>query len=251
MTTDPQQLIRFVLPDDPSWESPDFWDSYYTQLLSLPEEDLSRKAFVYRVVTRLDRMLAYTSENWGWTCCSVLDAGCGISLLPYLLQYWGYRVTAIDSSQAAIDFLKDHAPAQEVLARCVEVLEPHPTAAGACFVRTELARTLPALQKRRAEGGSLELIRASWNAESLPAASYDLIYCLNGFRFGTETFIREALVSFQRLLRPGGLLFIHNIRTAPERGDVIMRLLTEAGFAALDRQHDATKKYGVAWWSRG
>src|SRR5262249_766544 len=55
---------------------------------------------------------------------TLLDAGCGIALIPHVLAFWGFRVTAIDSCPRAVEIASQRQPTEEELARCVPIWDP-------------------------------------------------------------------------------------------------------------------------------
>lgn len=242
--------ITHIMPTEKLWAAAAYWDAFYAELLAAPPDNLLREGFIYRKITQLDSCMVLLAQTWQWKATSILDAGCGISLLPFVLQYWGFDVTALDTSAVAIKFLEQQKPTEVDLAKCIEILEPHSNGLSATVIR-DINRTLPELRKRQCASGKLQFIHSDWNTPALPPATFDLIFCQHGFRYGNASFIRQALGSFYNLLKPGGVFYANNINISPQLGDQISALVTETGFRGITGQYDKTKKYGMAIWGTG
>src|SRR5205814_1016037 len=83
------------------WNRPPYWLDYYQNLLA-EDDPWRRERVIYREVDLLIRMLTEAGELPRSSPQTLLDAGCGIALIPHVLAYWGFQVTAVDSCSPAI-----------------------------------------------------------------------------------------------------------------------------------------------------
>ncbi|MCW8132847.1 MAG: class I SAM-dependent methyltransferase [Planctomycetota bacterium] len=117
MSSDEFEMKHVLQPD---WCTRPYWEAHYKNLFTNPEEPRSSVYRRFYIMTReLPRLKA-------WGLKRVLDAGCGITLLPYILQYAGFQVTAVDISAQAIAYLKDLRPDEAALSKCLVILNKDP-----------------------------------------------------------------------------------------------------------------------------
>src|SRR5262249_22514380 len=143
------------------WNRPAYWHDYYRGLLA--EADPWRRGrVIHREVDLLIRMLSQAGELPRSAPQTLLDAGCGIALIPHVLAFWGFRVTAIDSCPRAIEVASRHRPTEEELARCVPIWDPCKVMPGARELVEDPARSLQLLRSFKAPGGSVSHIAGDW-----------------------------------------------------------------------------------------
>src|SRR5262249_29650806 len=105
------------------WNRPAYWEDYYLELLA--EKDPWRRGWVvHREVDLLSRMLSAAGELPRSAPQPLLDAGCGVALIPHVLAFWGFRVTAVDSCAKAVEVASRYQPSEEELTRCVPIWDP-------------------------------------------------------------------------------------------------------------------------------
>src|SRR5262245_8300927 len=96
---------------------------------------------------------------------TLLDAGCGVALIPHVLAYWGFQVTALASCPRAVEVAAQHRPGEAELARCVPVWEPCTGEHADLFVRRlveDPARSLRRLRDFAAPGGAVAYRAGDW-----------------------------------------------------------------------------------------
>lgn len=261
----PSQLQKYDLTkwnpiSHSGWESESKWDSYYQKVIKLPADDFDKKSSLFK---EYDSLMTTLPELTSWEINSILDAGCGISLMPYVLEYWGYQVTAIDISKSAIKFLKGFSPTESELARCLRINEPYldfkdklPPGINISMVVDDIEKTTPFLKNNYVSGGSLNFIAGDWNSPNLPSSSFDLIHGLNNFNRADYSFVAKSIKSFKRLLKPGGILVLCNQCVFSDVGGRIDEILMTEGFSQFPSQdstaqRDKSKKYVLANWNLG
>jgi SAM-dependent methyltransferase len=182
----------------------------------------------------------------------VLDAGCGIALIPQILAFWGFEVTAIDSCSRAIEVASHHQPSDEELASCVPIWEPFQGLQGVCMLVDDLARSMQRLQSFAAAGGSASYIAGDWFDAQLTPGAFDAIYCRNSLRCSTKAYWRQSLRRFHDLLLPAGVLLLENVNAIGIR-DEVEQLLGECAFASVAPgvSRTAPSKYVVSVWPTG
>jgi SAM-dependent methyltransferase len=142
--------------------------------------------------------------------CHVLDAGCGISLIPYIFKYWGLQVTALDICEKSIELARGYNPDESDLAKCILVLEPEPALNGWFKCVDDPERSLAALKKYQSSNGSLSYMAGDWCTAPLKPESFNFIYCRNSLRCSIKSYWRQSLKKFWELLAPQGILLLEN-----------------------------------------
>ncbi|MFO0796911.1 MAG: methyltransferase domain-containing protein [Gemmataceae bacterium] len=233
------------------WNRPPFWQNYYRDLLA-EKDTWRRESVVHRGVDLLIRMLADAGELPRSSPQTLLDAGCGIALIPHILARWGFRVTAIDSCPSAIEVASRHLPSEQELARCVPIWEPCRDYPGARELVTDLARSLRRLREFHAPGGSVTYSVGDWSTADLPAGSFGVVHCRNSLRCSTKPYWRRSLRQFHELLSPGGLLLLETVNAIGVQ-DEVDELLAECGFVPYTSgtNREASYKYFRGMWPTG
>jgi|GEM_PF-3758797 len=144
------------------WNLPSYWEPYYRELFS-QANSRRRDRVIHRQIALLIRMLAKIGElpkpNMSR---SFLDAGCGIALIPQVLSYWGFQVTAIDFCAKAIEAAK-HLPHNEAeLAQCIPSRDFFREESGQSPHQDDFAWPLQKLQSYRSPGGSVAYLVGDW-----------------------------------------------------------------------------------------
>ena len=232
------------------WNEPTYWHDYYSKLL-LEGDPWRRDQLIHRPAEPLIQMLTRAGELPRTTPCRLLDAGCGISLTPWLLSHWGFDVTAIDSCPLAITEAYRLDPDEEDLARCVQVWESGPRSQG-YILSEDPKRSLQRLRGYRSKEGSLAYFRRDWFDEALPRGSFGVIHCRNALRCSTKPYWRRSLLRFRELLAPCGMLLLENVNAGGIPCEV-ERLLNECRFIPLHRaeETDPDRRYVIARWPTG
>lgn len=232
------------------WNLASRWNDYYTQLFSEP---IRYEHIVHRGTHLLERMLreAGTLPLAG-SPGMFLDAGCGISLIPHLVAYWGFQVTAIDPSDVAIDHVRDRAHDEATLARCVQILVPCPDMPDALMEVDDPGQRLQHLRSLHVPGGSVRYRQCDWFSSELEAACFNVIYCRNALRGSLKPYWRRSLIRFRELLSPGGVLLLENVNAFGIKDEVSV-LLSETGFRRLtkDQERETTERYVMTSWPTG
>jgi hypothetical protein len=142
------------------WNRPLYWTGFYQWLLT--EADAwERGEAVHREIELLIRMLHDAGElPRGCSPQTFLDAGCGLALIPHVLAFWGFQVTAIDSCPQAIEVASQCQPSEEELARCVPIWDPCEDRRGVYQFVEDPARSLQRLRQFEAPGGSVTYLAA-------------------------------------------------------------------------------------------
>lgn len=235
------------------WNRPAYWHDYYTQLLA--EADSWRCGIVvHRQVELLIRMLTNAGELPRQSPQTLLDAGCGIALIPHILASWGFRVTAVDSCPVAVEVAARQQPSEEELARCVPIWEPcsdSPVPRSWTLVE-DPARSLRRLREFAAPGGSVSYLVGDWFADTLRPGTFGVIHCRNSLRLSTKPYWRRSLQRFRELLSPGGVLLLENVNAIGVQ-DEVEALVAECGFVTLAPSvgREAAGKYLVGMWPTG
>jgi hypothetical protein len=233
------------------WNLPAYWQNYYDGLLS-ESGPLRRWLTIHSDVDLLIRMLTEAGELPRSSSETLLDAGCGIALIPHVLAFWGFRVTAIDSCARAISVASKRRPTDEELARCVSVWEPWTEIPGARIRIDDPAGSLHRLRELRAPGGSVSYITGDWLVTDLSPGTFGVVHCRNSLRRSTKPYWRRTLRRFHELLSPTGVLVLENLN-AIDIQDELEELLVECGFVPLaaGAVRNPTAKYVVAVWPTG
>jgi SAM-dependent methyltransferase len=233
------------------WNQPPFWTSFYHGLLA-EADSRDRRQVVHRRVDLLIKMLTRAGELPMSSPQKLLDAGCGIALIPHFLAFLGFQVTAVDSSPDAIEVVSAHRPSEEELARCVPILDPCTDMPGAYQLVQDPARSLQQLRSLRAPGGSATFLTADWLAADLQPGTFGLVHCRNSLRCSTKPYWRRSLHRFHELLAPGGVLLLENVNAIGIRNEV-EDLLTECAFVPLASRasRELSTRYVTAMWPTG
>lgn len=229
------------------WNQAAYWDGYYEELLK--ERDPRRRQLVaYREVDLLLRMLEETERIPRTSPATMLDAGCGISLIPHLLAYIGFTVTGLDLCATAVDLTQGYDPAEEDLARCVPVWDQVPGSPRVRELVNDPLRSLQRLQQLHVRGGAVRFQVDDWFSPALTDESFDVIYCRNSLRRSIKSYWRRSLLRFRELLAPGGVLLLENVNVFEIR-DEAETLITECGFqpAGSEITDDSVKRILSVW----
>lgn len=228
------------------WGQAAYWDDRYREKIADRYRFWEHRD-IRPVMATLDRFAQ-------WPMRRVLDAGCGISVIPDLLAFWGYDVTAIDLSATAIAFANARTVTTADFVACLQHLErpispPHdttPTAASATAASAtafgpdaDMAWREKLVNSRAAWGGSLQRMVGDWNSPALPANHFDLVLGFHAFTGASLAFATDALKSFKRVLRPGGVVVLDHVNSPgimsffDYRAGAMAQLLADLGFEQL------------------
>lgn len=233
------------------WNRPAYWGDYYAGLLA--EVDPWRRGrVVHREVDLLIRMLAGAGELPRRSPQTLLDAGCGIALIPHVLASWGFRVTAVDSCPAAVEVASRQRPSEEELARCVPIWDPCQDMPGARELVEDPARSLLRLREFRAHGGSMSYLAGDWFDDALQPGTFGVVHCRNSLRLSPKPYWRRSLRRFHELLSPGGVLLLEHVNAIGVQ-DEVEALFAESGFVphAPGAGREASCRYVVGMWPTG
>jgi SAM-dependent methyltransferase len=234
------------------WNRPVYWDNHYKHLRG-EADSWRRDQAVYREVEPLILMLRAAGElPPRQNPPTFLDAGCGIALIPHVLAFWGFQVTAIDLCPQAVELASLHRPAEEELARCVPIWEPSKDFPGASILVEDADRSLQRLRSYQAPGGSVTYLAGDWCSVDLPPGAFDLVYCRNSLRCSTKSYWRRSLCRFHELLSPGGILLLETVNAIGIQEEV-GQLLTQCGFTRLGRGacREASGRFVIDMWPTG
>jgi SAM-dependent methyltransferase len=241
-----------------NWNQPGYWQDYYGQLQS--DGDASRQdRLVHKDVDRLIRMLIQVGELPANKTRRFLDAGCGVALIPHILSYWGFSVTAVDLSQRSIEFLSKQQPSEEELARCVSIWERVEGTVGEIRGVRDFARSMARLRSFQASGGSASYLIGDWLTLELPPQSFDVVRCFNSLRHSTKAYWHQSLLRFHELLAPGGILLLENLNVF-DRQFELETIYRECGFTEIDFDYFhsgepiarvSSAKYVISIWPTG
>jgi SAM-dependent methyltransferase len=211
------------------WSQHEYWNAFYKEELEDEWAELGQ-------VRRSQYFEKFVRRYGLQPPLDILYAGCGISLIGEFMAHMGHHVTAIDLSDVAINHRKEAKDADTLVWRCAEwrLVYPYipehmrrkPRDEQYAFVKAEF-------NKLYQDGGRIRYEVMDWNDPGIPDDSYDLIMNTNGLRRATPEDTRKALLSFFRILRPGGLLITSTVN-ALERRDEIIPELVSAGFSVED-----------------
>jgi SAM-dependent methyltransferase len=231
------------------WNQTPFWNDFYQGLLA-DAEPWQRKMVIYREMDFLIRMLTDADELPRSSPQTLLDAGCGIAVIPHVLSLWGFQVTAIDSCPRAMEVALDQQPDEEELAQCVPIWEPRGN--GTYALVENAALSLQRLRDLSAPGGSVAHITGDWFDECLPLGSFGIVHCRNSLRCSTKPYWRRSLLRFRELLKPGGILLLENVNAIGIQFEV-EELIAECGFVPLasSTTREPPDKYVNAMWPTG
>jgi 2-polyprenyl-3-methyl-5-hydroxy-6-metoxy-1,4-benzoquinol methylase len=233
------------------WNRPSYWQDYYRKLLA--EKDAWRRELVtHRGVDLLIRMLADAGELPRSSPQTLLDAGCGIALIPHVLARWGFRVSAIDSCSMAVEVASRRRPSEEELARCVPIWDPCKDFPGARELVEDPARSLQRLREFQAPGGLVTYSAGDWFTADLASSAFGVVHCRNSLRCSTKPYWRRSLRRFHELLSPGGVLLLENVNAIGIQ-DEVEQLLAECGFVPLatGSARESASRYVVSMWPTG
>lgn len=237
-------LKQFNPASFPEWEQKDFWENHYQE--AIKELRNESKSDQWGVFKEYHDLYEFLDEHPDWEVNSILDAGCGLALAPYVLKHWGYQVTALDISQNAIEFIETFNPTEDQLASCLNYYRPN----------------LPLLRTKQKDGGSLHFVADDWNNLILHGKTYDLIHCMNGLNKASLSVMLNAIRTFKQVLNPGGVLIMRNSWVFMKEfkdqepiyvGGRIDYILEKAGFTVLypDSKKDTAYKFVRHSYSRG
>jgi SAM-dependent methyltransferase len=233
------------------WNRPPYWHNYYRELLA-EADSWRRERVVHREVELLIRMLSQAGELPRSSPLTLLDAGCGIALIPHVLAYWGFQVAAIDACPQAIQIAARHQPTEEALARCVTIWDPCPEMPSSQKLVEDPVRSRQRLRDFQVCGGSVSYRAGDWLVADLEAGSFGVVHCRNSLRCSTKPYWRRSLHRFHDLLSPGGVLLLENVNAIGIQAEV-EELLTECGFIPLVAANvrKPAGKYVIAMWPTG
>jgi SAM-dependent methyltransferase len=233
------------------WNRPAYWHDYYRRLLA-GTGSWRREQVVHRKVELLIRMLCRAGELPRSSPQTLLDAGCGIALIPRVLAFWGFQVTAIDCCPRAIEVASGQRPTEEELAQCVPIWEPCEDMPGAHELVDDPARSLQRLRDFQAPGGSVSHIAGDWFVADLSPGAFGVAHCRNSLRCSTKPYWRRSLQRFHELLAPGGVLLLENVNAIGVQ-DEVEELVAECGFMPLaaGAVREPRSRYVIAMWPTG
>jgi len=224
---DPFQGSPWNAEPTDDWNHAVYWHNYYRELLA-EADPWRRERVIHRHVDLLIQMLRQAGELPRSSTQTLLDAGCGIALIPQLLAFWGFRVTAVDSCPQAIEIASQRQSTEEELARCVPIWDPCRDMPSARELVEDPGRSLKRLREFKASGGSVSYIAGDWFATGLPPGSFGVAHCRNGLRCSTKPYWRQSLGRFHELLSPGGVLLLENVNAIGIQ-DEVEELLAHCG----------------------
>ncbi len=206
------------------WNDRGTWTEAYPEDLSgLSPEELAQESLALGrpPLAILDRILQETRLPVapGGGPVRVLDAGSGLSNLPYVLALMGCEVTAIDFADTATRLnlaLHPRRMAMSPSADVVGLLEER----GVGF---------------DAPRGSVSHLTRDWFDDSLGPGSFEVIYACNSLRLSRKLYWQRSLARFHDLLAPGGLLIVLNQNAVAVNAEVIS-LVDDQGFFLVDGQ---------------
>jgi SAM-dependent methyltransferase len=237
-------------PPTEAWNRPAHWHEYYRELLA-GSGSWRRGIITYRDADRLVRTLRQCGELPTSTPQTLLDAGCGITVVPHILACWGFRVTAVDCCERAIEVAAQYEPTEEQLARCLPIWEDCQAYGGQVLVE-DPARSLQRLRDFMTPGGTLTYLADDWLTADLSPGSFGIVHCCNGLRCSTKPYWRASLRRFHDLLVPGGLLILETLNAIGIM-DEVEELLAECSFLTPmpGRARHPAYKYVVSLWPTG
>jgi SAM-dependent methyltransferase len=232
------------------WNRPAVWRDYYLELQTATP--WRREAIIHRSADLLLRMLSQAGELPLSSPRKLLDAGCGIALIPHLFAYWGFQVTAVDSCAEAIETTAKHSPSEAELAKCIPIWDPCPDRPGTYKLIDDPARSLAQLRSYQAPGGSVSISLNDWFTAELTPAAFAVVHCRNSLRCSTKDYWRRSLSRFYELLSPGGLLLLETVNAIGIQ-DEVQELLAECQFVPLKTgtSRDSAHKYVIDMWPTG
>lgn len=237
------------------WNQPGYWSDYYRDLLADQQDTIRRKLVVWRDCDRLMHTLSRIGKlpvRDGDDEIKFLDAGCGISALPYVLKAWGFHVMALDTCEEAIQISAKRNPSDEDLAKCIRIWEPSRDYRGSFTLIDDPKKSLERLQYLKVAGGSVSFIHADWLDPSVCTGPFDFIYCRNSLRRSKKPYWRDSIQRFYELLAPRGILILETVNALDLMHEV-HGLLRETGFVSVEKNppRDEDHKYVDAYWPTG
>ncbi len=233
------------------WNSSPYWQAHYARLFS--EENAWRCEFaVYCEVDQLMRMLISAGELPRSSPTKLLDAGCGIALLPQVLAYWGFEVTAVDICPAAVEFAMRHRSTEADLAKCIPIWQSDGNSLGTWTLVEDPSRSLERLREFQSPGGVVNYSVGDWFTLDLAIGGFDVIHCQNSLRRSTAEYWRRSLLRFHELLKPGGVLLLQTVNVL-EIHEEVFNLLDQCGFVEHlpDTNRKPSSKYFISIWPTG
>lgn len=239
-----------------SWCSPERWNDYYNHF---GDDDwrVSRPSECRFASEEIER--CFQGRR-----ISILDAGCGLSLIPEVLRYWGHDVTAVDLSSSAIDLNRARDVTAKEMAECIQILIPIEDSLYTfpCFhLDKDPAKKIELLESKKRSGGRLEWIAGDYRTDTVCSGPYDFILNLNGIKGASNKEAKSILQALYERVKPGGLVVESNIN-AIARQEYIEGLAKAIGFQLipciwlgaeiepLDIQTEC-KKSIVCYWPTG
>lgn len=268
-------------PSD-EWNRTEYWQNYYTELTS---KHLSVSTHLNNIFNRILRFLgswhSHTESDTAWrldlvvhrdlrsiaetplsndrpavldlipTGGAILDAGCGISLIPRILAYWGYHVTAVDLCREALAFAESYPHDEVEMAKCIKIWEREERWA-TCV--EDPVRSLNQLRLRRGDAGSVRYLHCDWFNPVLQPRSFDMILCRNSLRCSTMSYWESSISRFAELLKPDGLLYVECVNAVGIQEEA-NKLIDDAGFRRYsDEKSISFPRSGqaaISWWPTG
>jgi SAM-dependent methyltransferase len=234
-----------------NWNDPGFWDRHYIAQLEKGDPVWLQR----RVHFPVDRLVQRLRDAGELPCPSlrrVLDAGCGMTLLPQILTHWGFQVTALDASPHAIAYTRQVLPDEAEMAACIRIWEDHPSIQHARCLVEDPVRSLEQFRAWVRPGGSLTHVAGDWMGVDLPLGSFHLIHCSGGLRCAPKPYWARSLTRFRELLAPGGLVLLENFNILGIREEA-ESLFEVCGLAQWSPEvpRDLGGRYILASWPTG
>ena len=235
------------------FNQPTWWNRYYQELTTGRAAEIRTERVVYRDCRRLINFFASNNVlpmSPSIPAPRVLDAGCGLSVIPNLLVYWGFHVTAIDSCESAITVSRNRKPTELELAKCIKIWEPRQGMKNTFTLIDDPARSLERLKKYKSEGGTLNYLQADWHDKPLVRGEFEFIYCANSLRRSTKSYWRETLLRFFDLLSPDGTLILETVNAIGIQSEV-QEILCDVGYSPLTDAPAPNSKHVLEFWPTG
>jgi len=235
------------------WNQPAWWNRYYQELITDSATEIRTELVVYRDCHRLTDFFASSNVlplSPDISAPRVLDAGCGLSVVPNVLAYWGFHVTAIDSCENAVTVIRNRNPTELELAKCIKIWEPCQGMEDTFELVDEPTRSLKTLKKYKSAGGTLNYLQADWHDKPLVNGEFDFIYCANSLRRSTKPYWRETLSRFFDLLSPDGTLILETVNAIGIQSEV-RGILRDVGYCPLTDNPMPNNKYVLEFWPTG
>lgn len=243
-----------------SWDNAARWDLYYAG------DDISEQD-----VYRNPAYLLLTLKRFGMTAPQrILDAGCGISLLPGLAVAFGHYVTAVDISGVAIESQrKRNAGPENLLQTFAAQYHRKYYRNGTMEYLDKFTRDVidvkGEFEKHCRPGGVMEALEVmDYNSPGmLPRfETFDIILNQNGLRDASPELAGRSFHSFSHLLKPGGILIEVNTN-ALDSIEKLSHAAEMAGFTLIEEVSlygfgnsplplcRPEQKYAILFWPTG